>query len=66
VVAAIDPCFSCTDRMIAVARPAGDEMATWEQVRQHGIEWYRRERGVDFADLNRKFRAGRAALEARN
>jgi len=37
------------------ARPSGEETATWEQVRCMGIEWYRRERGVDFADLNRKF-----------
>jgi NADH-quinone oxidoreductase subunit D len=66
VVAAIDPCFSCTDRMIAVARPAGEEIATWEQIRLHGIEWYRKECGLDFEELNRKFRAGRQALEARS
>ncbi len=74
VVAAIDPCFSCTDRMIAVAgdmaainmggtafpgcADAGSKArATWEQVRQHGIEFYRR-RGVDFARLNETFTAG--------
>jgi NADH-quinone oxidoreductase subunit D len=66
VVAAIDPCFSCTDRMIAVARPGGDEVSTWEQIRLHGIEWYRKECGLDFEELNRKFRAGRQALEARS
>jgi membrane-bound hydrogenase subunit alpha len=67
VVAAIDPCFSCTDRMISVARPsAGEEISTWEQIRLYGIDWYRKERGVDFENLNQKFRARRDALEARN
>ena len=59
VVAAIDPCFSCTDRLIAVAdgdscRP---DLIPWEQVRQYGIEWHRR-RGIDFTRLNRTFRCG--------
>jgi membrane-bound hydrogenase subunit alpha len=58
VVAAIDPCFSCTDRMIAVtdgrSRPG---TMTWEQVRTHGIEWYRRQ-GIDLTDLNRRFASG--------
>ena len=53
VVAAIDPCFSCTDRMIAVADGrASPGTLTWEQARMHGIEWHRA-RGLDFADLNR-------------
>ena len=58
VVAAIDPCFSCTDRMIAVADGrASRGMLTWEQARTHGIEWHR-ERGLDFTDLNRRFAQG--------
>jgi membrane-bound hydrogenase subunit alpha len=59
VVAAIDPCFSCTDRLIAVADPHSLQpgVLTWEQVRRHGIEWYRR-RGVDFTRLNRTFECG--------
>ena len=59
VIAAIDPCFSCTDRLISVAQ-AGDRRAdvmTWGQLRDYSIAWYRR-RGVDFSDLNRKFRKG--------
>jgi NADH-quinone oxidoreductase subunit D len=54
-LAAIDPCFSCTDRMIAVADPASGrrETLSWEALRQHGIRWYAG-RGVDFAALNRK------------
>lgn len=66
VVAAIDPCFSCTDRMISVARDTGDEISTWGQMRDYGIDWYRRERGIDFADVNKRLRAARGALEAKN
>jgi len=58
VVAAIDPCFSCTDRMIAVADGRGSAgVMTWEQARTHGIEWHR-SRGLDFTDLNRRFAHG--------
>jgi membrane-bound hydrogenase subunit alpha len=58
VVAAIDPCFSCTDRLTAVDRggPRAD-VKTWAQLREHGIEWYRG-RGVDFASLNATFNTG--------
>lgn len=48
VVAAIDPCFSCTDRMVAVADRG---VMSWEAVRRHGIDWYKKERGVDFTKL---------------
>ena len=43
VIAAIDPCFSCTDRLIAVPRrrAARPDVMTWEQLRAHGIDWYR-------------------------
>jgi membrane-bound hydrogenase subunit alpha len=63
VIAAIDPCFSCTDRLIAVEGGdgfpggAGGRTLNWEQLRLHGIEWHRRA-GVDFTDLNRRFRTG--------
>ena len=59
VVAAIDPCFSCTDRLIAVAdaesRRAGT--ITWGDLTAYSIEWHRR-RGTDFARLNRTFKMG--------
>jgi NADH-quinone oxidoreductase subunit D len=58
VIAAIDPCFSCTDRMIRVHRGADAETMEWEAMRKLGIEWYRRN-GVDFAELNRKLGAWR-------
>jgi membrane-bound hydrogenase subunit alpha len=56
VIAAIDPCFSCSDRMIAL-RPdsGGSQSLTWDKVRLQGIEHYRRQ-GIDFTELNRKFK----------
>jgi NADH-quinone oxidoreductase subunit D len=59
VVAAIDPCFSCTDRAMSV-QDLDDgitDTMTWESVRLMGIEWYRN-RGIDFASLARRL-AGR-------
>ena len=55
VIAAIDPCFSCTDRAIRVTdlSKGRTELLTWKELRQHGIEWYRREAGVDFSRLNK-------------
>jgi NADH-quinone oxidoreductase subunit D len=60
VVAAIDPCFSCTDRLLAVVDPheTGSGVITWGQLHSYSIEWYRR-RGVDFSRLNETFRAGK-------
>ncbi len=52
VVAAIDPCFSCTDRAIAVDdSEAVRGTMNWEALRRYGIDWYRKERGVDFTKL---------------
>jgi membrane-bound hydrogenase subunit alpha len=62
VIAAIDPCFSCTDRMIRIDRfDRGDRVGKadridWGGLRELGIEWYRK-RGVDFAELNKKLEA---------
>ena len=57
VVAAIDPCFSCTDRMTSVGNDGGKkQVLTWEQLRQRGIEHYRRQ-GIEFSGLNRKLAA---------
>lgn len=55
VVAAIDPCFSCTDRMAVLrnSAPGPRGRMDWAAIREHGIEWYRRQ-GVDFTDLNRR------------
>lgn len=55
-LAAIDPCFSCTDRAIEIydenAKSHG--IRTWGDVRAHGIRYYQ-ERGVDLSDLSRRF-----------
>ncbi len=55
VIAAIDPCFSCTDRMVSVSRPetGAPGTLTWEALRTSGIDWYR-SRGIDASLLNRK------------
>jgi Ni,Fe-hydrogenase III large subunit len=43
ILAGIDPCFSCTDRMVFVDE---DKNKTWdmdeEQLRKYGIEWYQK------------------------
>ncbi len=52
VVAAIDPCFSCTDRTIAIRGETSGEARTlnWEELVHFGIDWHRR-RGVDFSKV---------------
>lgn len=57
IIAAIDPCFSCTDRAIRVTDGgAGARVTSWKALRAEGIERYRRQ-GVDFTDLNRELGA---------
>ena len=48
VVAAIDPCFSCTDRTIALRDGTrhGARTMGWEELVTYGVGWYRA-RGVD-------------------
>jgi NADH-quinone oxidoreductase subunit D len=53
IIAAIDPCFSCTDRCIEVIGGEQKDLG-WKAVRLHGIEWYKRNRGIDFSELDRK------------
>jgi membrane-bound hydrogenase subunit alpha len=59
IVAAIDPCFSCTDRLIAVEQTDGPHagVMTWGELQAYSIQWHRR-RGLDFANLNKTFKAG--------
>ncbi|MFH1223888.1 MAG: nickel-dependent hydrogenase large subunit [Pseudomonadota bacterium] len=59
-IAAIDPCFSCTDRTIKVNNFATGETKTvdWRTLRAQSIEWYKKERGIDFTELNKKYRKG--------
>jgi len=61
VVAAIDPCFSCTDRLIGVSdldKNSGKVMS-WEELVSYGVDWYRKNRGVDLSKLNESFVKGR-------
>lgn len=61
VVAAIDPCFSCTDRLIAVGTQSSrlPDVVTWDALRHYSIEWYRRH-GINMDRLNKTFRCGEA------
>jgi len=49
IVAAIDPCFSCTDRTISIKKldTGSSEIMDWKSLRQYSIEWYRR-KGIKF------------------
>jgi ech hydrogenase subunit E len=43
ILSGIDPCFSCSDRMVSVIRndrPA--DVWSWEQLRQYGIRYYQK------------------------
>jgi ech hydrogenase subunit E len=43
ILAGIDPCFSCNDRMIHIRTSQGDRMDwTWEDLRQHAIRTYQK------------------------
>jgi len=57
VIAAIDPCFSCTDRAVSIMDSNNGQAGTmdWPALRSYSIEWYRKQ-GTDFSELNRKFR----------
>ena len=44
ILAGIDPCFSCNDRMVQVeqAHDGTQRAMTWAELRQHGIDFYAR------------------------
>lgn len=44
ILAGIDPCFSCNDRMIQVndSGNGSERMLTWANLRQYGIDYYKR------------------------
>jgi NADH-quinone oxidoreductase subunit D len=50
VIASIDPCFSCTDRMAIVLRDRkrGTRVTTWEDLRRYGIDWYGKNKRIRF------------------
>jgi membrane-bound hydrogenase subunit alpha len=62
VVAAIDPCMSCTDRSIMVddGISRDPKEMEWEQIRQLGIDWYKKNRGIDMSVANIRLAGMRA------
>jgi NADH-quinone oxidoreductase subunit D len=54
VVAAIDPCFSCTDRLVSIRDLDKDrtDVIEWQDLRDYSIEWYKK-RGVDFSRMGK-------------
>jgi NADH-quinone oxidoreductase subunit D len=55
VIAAIDPCFSCTDRLTGIRHHGKRDKSVlrWEELHAYSIQYYR-EHGVDFTKLNKK------------
>ena len=45
ILAGIDPCFSCNDRMVQIGKASdGSEYSmSWKELRQHGIDYYKRQ-----------------------
>jgi NADH-quinone oxidoreductase subunit D len=41
LIAGMDPCFSCNDRMVTVKRPGEKSTWSWQQLREYGIEQYK-------------------------
>ncbi len=50
VIAAIDPCFSCTDRSIRVVDGKRDQLMDWKQLREYSINWYKKQ-GINLGRL---------------
>ncbi len=40
ILAGIDPCFSCSDRMVIINRKNQSQEWSWEDLRQYGIKYY--------------------------
>jgi NADH-quinone oxidoreductase subunit D len=62
VVAAIDPCFSCTDRLIDLTREGGGrcDVITWGQLHDYSLRWYKKQ-GMDLSKLNSRFKCGESS-----
>ena len=41
ILAGIDPCFSCNDRVVTVTDRSNSNPMSWEALRQYGIEFYK-------------------------
>ena len=42
LIAGMDPCFSCNDRVVTVKHSNGNKTWSWKQLREYGIEYYKR------------------------
>ncbi|MBF0409340.1 MAG: nickel-dependent hydrogenase large subunit [Candidatus Riflebacteria bacterium] len=51
IIAAIDPCFSCTDRAVQIKdlKSGSNQVFDWLEIRKMGIEWYKKQ-GIDFSN----------------
>jgi NADH-quinone oxidoreductase subunit D len=49
-IAAIDPCYSCTDRAVVVNSGSKTEIMDWQGLRQFSIDWYKK-RGIDVSAI---------------
>ncbi|MCE5196227.1 MAG: nickel-dependent hydrogenase large subunit [Negativicutes bacterium] len=49
-IAAIDPCYSCTDRAIIIHSENKTKLTDWRGLRQYSIDWYKKQ-GVDCSTL---------------
>lgn len=49
-IAAIDPCYSCTDRAIVVNTDNKSEVMDWPALTRYSIDWYKK-RGTDIASI---------------
>jgi membrane-bound hydrogenase subunit alpha len=49
-IAAIDPCYSCTDRAIVINSENGTDFVDWNGLRQYGIDWYKK-KGIDVSKI---------------
>ncbi len=53
IIAAIDPCFSCTDRAAIFRSGVAGGHMDWAALRKNGIEFYKR-KGIDFSKITLK------------
>jgi len=49
-IAAIDPCYSCTDRAIVIDSGSRTEVMDWQSLRQYSIDWYKKQ-GIDVSSV---------------
>jgi hypothetical protein len=55
MIAGMDPCFSCNDRLVTVIRPYEQHTWTWGELREYGIEYYQssKNKGEDQSSKNK-------------